>query len=571
MDAAAVMPVMALAAPNPDTSDIRPADLSSLPVKQQADALFELLARDDRNSRYVIASRSSDGRWAERAVRAGQPVGAFISDNSDADWYISHNGFTGTRRRSDQARQVNAIMLDIDCHDGYSPEKVAALLTRLTEAIHCGYLPSPTVSVDTGRGAHLYYVLLSSTPARKRDGAPNEEGLRYLGDVTRRLAELVASAVEDLDGVEVDDAVYDMARVGRLPGTVNSATGTLCRIFGGAGRLWALSALARYRLPSPDPKSTRKSRADRNTGTHGRRLRRGGRALAEKNMLAHRLKMTAELQKLRGFQCEGHRDQMCFIFYNTATQLFGPQHARKMLETFNRAFSAPLPNADLDQIARTVDGIVISHGQHAGEQGFYPLTRKNIINRLGLTTEEDKELGFFENAKSRRRRKAREDTSNKKNHRRQEIVRLYSTCGLTQKEVADRVGCSLRTVSSTVTSLGLKRAKTWSLQQAVARAVHSRKVGQAAMVAAASGSQAAREGQPACPSGRTNVQISAQRVGCGDWSFSTMFPFVYQWSFDLLISGSIMSRRSLSSASNFLSPISLSSTTFFNACFAFLR
>lgn len=575
MGDAAALSAIAHTSSSSQLSELTVQDLAALPIKQQADALFKLLAHDDRNSRYVIASRAADGTWTEQALHAGQPIEGFLAHYTEADWYLSHNGFTGTHRRSDKTRQVNAIMLDVDCHEGYSPEIVQALIARLTEAIRCNYLPSPTVCINTGRGAHLYYVLQRSTPARQKGGTPNEKGLSYVGDITRELAELVASVVDDLDGVEVDDSVYDLARVGRLPGTMNSATKTICHIFGGTGTLWTLADLGRYGLPSTKSSLTKNHTLQSRTRTL--RAKRSNYALAEKNMLTHRLKMTSQLQRLRQYKCNGHRDQMCFVFYNTATQLFGPTHAKKMLETFNAAFSAPLPATDLRQIAKTIDQVVINHGKHRGEQGFYPLKKENVINRLGLSIEEDKALGFFENSKQRSRRNARQATINKKRHRDEEIVRLYSRCGLTQKEVAQRANCSLRTVNTVVAKLRLKRAKTWSLSKSISRTLKVKKNGYSLSQSQVNASKSKTAQALVGDRASSSAQIRALRVG-GSVGPSLsiairglVLPSSSYRSLDLLMSGSIMSSKSLSSAISLLSPISFSSTIFLSACLAFRR
>ncbi len=61
--------------------------------------------------------------------------------------------------------------------------------------------------------------------------------------------------------------------------------------------------------------------------------------------LRSRLANVISLQALRNFDCEGSRELMCFVFYDTAVQLVGQNDASRQLCSFNSRFTQPLSQA----------------------------------------------------------------------------------------------------------------------------------------------------------------------------------------------------------------------------------
>ena len=431
----------------------------------EASTFFNLITHDDHGSSYILAR--SDGRvWSERVVRAGQ--GDRLSFADDASYFLTHNGFVGTRRRVDQTRQINAIMLDIDCHGDDFADTVTALGARLDEAFACGFLPRPTMLVNSGRGYHAYYVLDRATPFRVKGGGYNQRGVKFVGDVTRNLSALYQMAIDDVEGAEVDRCVYDLARVARVPGSYNPAARQRCALVFSDGGYWSLRDLVRYRSLAPSPAQARcanasptgvstASTAATPGGTSGRRAPRGM-LITFDRVLVSRLRKVRDLQEYRHFSCVGSRDNLCFVFYNTATQIYGPARARQLLGAFNARFVAPLPDKDLDQIARTVDNVVIKYGVHAGERGFYPLSAQTVVEKLGLTADEVEALRFFDSKRREDRAAARLQTRRRREARNAKIIELYESGSMTQAAVAKAVGCSLRTVSSVLNDPDLGRS-----------------------------------------------------------------------------------------------------------------
>ena len=429
---------------------------------------FDILTHDDHNSNYILA-RCANGSWSERVVRAGGYRSLAFGDK--ASYYLTRNGFTGSKRLVSRTRQVNALMFDIDCHGDNGAMVLPDLTAVMYDAFADGTLPQPSLFVFTGRGLHVYYVLDRATPYRVTGGGVNERGLKYLRDVEAGLADRIREVVAPIPGAEVDASVFDFARVARVPGSWNEKAGVACTLLSYSWDYHSLSGLAAYR--SKKPAASRIAPA----GQAGPRNR--GRVLRFDRLMSARLRKVEELQAHRGFDCQGSRENMCFVYYNTATQIYGPDTALDMALAFNRRFRSPLPESDIAAIKRTVDNVTIEHGFHKGERGFYPLSAHNLCDKLNMSAEEAGEVRFFASKRVEDRLAAKAATRDKRQKRNAEIVRLYATKGLTQKEIVEtlrstELACCLRTVATVLSAANARRARKEDLRTAARRALESK-------------------------------------------------------------------------------------------------
>lgn len=424
-------------------------------AKAQQRAFADCLTHDDRDSYYVVAW-TSDGRWHQRAYR-GESLDFDLVPKSESV-YMTRNGFTTSVRDVAHCRQVNAMMFDIDCHDGDFERVIPVALDVIRRAVERGRLPHPTITVDTGRGIQVYYVLERSTSTRKSDGTANDAGLSYFRDVEAGLASAFEAEISDIKGLTLDPSAFDLARVGRVPGTINPKAGRMCELVE-TGPYHELAALRKYARAAHSPTPTRKRRAS---------------ASSDSSLLRSRLFAIERLQRHRSFDCRGSRENMCFVFYNTATQIHGPQRALDLTLRFNARFSYPLPPTDIEQIARTVDSVVIRYGRHAGERGFYPLSAKSVVGKLMMTDDETLAVGFFGSARKRKRAHATLRRKAARDSRNERIVHEYKM-GRTLDQVANIVKCSRRTVASVLSSRGISRHDRYSLEEKFSLVIESRR------------------------------------------------------------------------------------------------
>lgn len=240
------------------------------PVCTHADAQFLLmLARDDGSDgllqlcvRYRGAGFEGNNRidtFTQTAPRDLLPTlhdkllkKSQINDNylvygdTDEDIYCTVNtmqpcsDLRGQGHRG-AARCVSLRMLywDIDAHGGtITPEQV---ISCIVDAIDAGKLP-PMAIVNTGRGCGLYIPLMPETVS---NSACKKAYRGVAEEIYSRLCRIVEPLNLLKQNAEVDRAVVgDIARVARLPGTINTGSGTRCHAIEGYAAVPPVDLLA---------------------------------------------------------------------------------------------------------------------------------------------------------------------------------------------------------------------------------------------------------------------------------------------------------------------------------------
>lgn len=401
-----------------------------------------LITHDDRNSYYVVSSDAS-GSWEDTAVKS-ESLSA-IGFNTKSAYYMTHNGFTSACRKSEQVRQLNTLFFDLDCHDRDLQETraiVGQTLDTLKQAVGDGILPQPTMTIDSGRGVQLFYVLTRSIPYRvSANGQVNIKSTKLFENVQKRMASLLDSVVSSIKGISVDRATFDVSRVSRIPGTFNAKAGryaSLCDYsFDALYSLSKLSELIPARTEQPSYKTNLK-RAFKKTSS----------VINYQPLLKSRLAKIIELQKLRNFNCEGNRELMSFVFYNTAVQVYPHEIAQQKLSSFNNNFINPLNVSELNGITKSVDTVT----NMRGEQGYYLISANRLRELLAMTLKEEAAINFFESKRLVMRKEAKRITKEKREQRNARIITLYRQGSHTYASIAKQVMCSVRTVATVIGS-----------------------------------------------------------------------------------------------------------------------
>lgn len=160
----------------------------------------------------------------------------------------------GRRAKATEIAGIAALWIDLDVNGG--PEgKKGSFATHDAAIAAAKKLAEPTVVVDSGYGVHAWWVLsepwLFSTPKQREDAA--------------RLAAQWQAAARVLNPGVLIDATHDLARILRVPGTVNRKGGKAApvRIIERGGPLWPLDALrervAALGVPDAPPPARRPS------------------------------------------------------------------------------------------------------------------------------------------------------------------------------------------------------------------------------------------------------------------------------------------------------------------------
>ena len=240
------------------------------PVCTHADAEFlAMLARDDGSDgllqlcvRYRGAGFGANNRidtFAQTAPRDLLPTlhnkllkKSQVNDNYlvygdvDEDIYCTVNTMEPASDLRGQGHRgaarcvtLRTMYWDVDAHGGtITPEQVIACVV---DAIEAGKLP-PMALVNTGRGCGLYIPLM---PEMASNSLCKKAYKGVAEEIYSRLCRIVEPLNLLKQNAEVDRAVVgDIARVARLPGTINTGSGTRCHAVDGYAAVPPVDLLA---------------------------------------------------------------------------------------------------------------------------------------------------------------------------------------------------------------------------------------------------------------------------------------------------------------------------------------
>lgn len=93
------------------------------------------------------------------------------------------------------------------------------------DAVHENTLYEPNIITDTSRGLQLIYLFENSISYYCKDGEPNEKALYACERIREIIENQLIEILPKEHQLDIDRNVYDITRIVRLPGTVNSKTG----------------------------------------------------------------------------------------------------------------------------------------------------------------------------------------------------------------------------------------------------------------------------------------------------------------------------------------------------------
>ena len=249
--------------------------------------------------------------------------------------------------------------------------------------------------------------------------------------------QIVSVLVEEEDVLELDKCTTnDLSRVIRIPGTMNSKSKTKANIVHINEDYYCFA----------DFYKKKKSASDVPTPKYQRRLK-------NKDALnLARIREMEKLQKIRKGNCEGYRNYMTFIYYNSAVQLYGQKEALERTNGFCRNFgdcSSSFTEAEIKAIARGID-----KNSTKDFKGYYVITKEWILDKLNINDEERSLLGISKILNSRELKKMQ--TAQAKKERDNKILDLFAL-NMRRIDIAKEVNVSLRTVQNVLKTHGKTR------------------------------------------------------------------------------------------------------------------
>lgn len=409
--------------------------------KNQITKFVSMIYHDDNNSNYFICTYVGGDMLSKRTS-----IAEFnLKQISENDCYVSLNGFTGYHRRSKECRQINGIIFDLDYHTTTTDEHLDWLKKRTTmllkDAIDEGDLYDPNIITDTGRGLQLLYLFEKAISYKIKGGTINERAIYAYNKIRETIEKQIENVLTKEDEtLEIDKKVYDLSRIIRLPGTLNSRSNTKAYIAYISEDYYTFSDFYTKQKVLPDKEKTKK-------------IGYAQKGLYNKNALNEaRLNEMEKLQLIRKDHCEGFRNFMTFIYYNSAVQLYSQKEALAKTFTFCRNFgesNTPFSEAQIKAIARGID-----NNSTNDFKGFYIITKEWIIDKLSITDEEAELIGLDKTVNARELKKR--ENAMKKKERNDKILEMADN-NVARSDIAAAVGVTKRTVQNVLKTYGKTR------------------------------------------------------------------------------------------------------------------
>jgi len=329
---------------------------------------------------YVSFHRKQGEKFQDLwSVRAGELQTMFpqFAAELERDSYFSVNSFyragygqsrilpnlKNAFRANDGARYLNACYVDIDCHDG--PVDYGALFGRIVNAQDRKLIPPASLIARSGRGLWIFWLLVASADSSTPQRAWPDKVIAH-NAVEREL-------ILRLGG---DSAAADVARITRVPGSVNSKAGDgrvmfwTQRTANGKPFFYTLDSLASFLgVELPQLRQRRTAVALPETSE---RAARGWKALWQ-----HRFNDFQRLRDLRGGFREGCRNSALYFYGSILRGLKFDEHTvRHEMEKMGKSCWPPVTDEEI---------IAACEQTLANRWGFRDAT---VAARLQVTEEE---------------------------------------------------------------------------------------------------------------------------------------------------------------------------------------
>jgi hypothetical protein len=402
------------------------------------------------------------GEWEQRSYPFEKMAELLPAYGGMDDVYISQNRFYGPRAVSKLA-QLSAMYADLD---HYKVPDLAGALPRgvlglALEELERAGIPRPSLAVATGRGLALVWRHDPVSRAVLPKWKVCQDGI-----------------FRALEGLGADPSARDAARVLRLVGTRNSKSGAIVETIWEepGGWLWDFGDLADEILPLSrgELEELRAQRREKRASAEGTRSAPERREDVAKRFTTSTLALgrLGDLQRLLGLRGweklpPGRRDAWMFAAGTSLAYLTEPQALGRELVLLGREHAGW---GEAETRSRMSTVISRAHAASAGETAVewngqhrdprYRLTNRKIIEDLGITPEEEKEMQVIISEDTKRQRdrerKGRERRARGaktrgeylararegRQHNRRQAQVLRTTQGLSYRQIGTKLGIS---------------------------------------------------------------------------------------------------------------------------------
>lgn len=368
------------------------------------------------------------------------------------DYYIMANTVKRfTTRTSDNLFSLNNIIIDIDCHSKSNVISRYEVL-KLTEEIGwrlnrdlwtCGELEMPNIVHYTGRGIQLIWHI-ESTSAKLL--FLYHKAIDYIAVIIREWLKEYPTLQRHF---EIDiTASKNAVGLFRMFNTYNTKAKTMTVADVLHDRAVNLNDLIKQLEDTEPVKEFLKRKKQIKKRYKEQKLNDDFKPDERKNGYSalhyKRIKIIEELAR-ETENSVGHRDMMIFLAFNSARQIYPFETAKKICRKINRLFSEPLP--DIEYIFK--------------QDKVYQIKNCTFFEKLGVSQDELINMGKYEMSRPNITRDLARGQRKAERQMKKDMAEKFIKSGMALKDVAERTGLSLSTISkiSAVIPKSKKRKK----------------------------------------------------------------------------------------------------------------
>ena len=233
--------------------------------------------------------------------------------------YISMNTFYKPMRRIENIKELTSNYIDLDTYNTKFTK--TQILMNLEENYFNKIIPRPTLILDTGRGLLLIWCI---------------ERVPYMAlPLWKAIQEYLYSQLKEFGA---DRKALDATRVLRVPGSINSKSGTRVKILEKYDYVYTLREIQREFLPDLDEnRPKKKGRPKKIVYVH-----------RERSLYQGRILDLVKLCELRNYDVKGHREIILFLYrYYLCYFYEDEQKALEDVLELNKEFIQPLSEKEV--------------------------------------------------------------------------------------------------------------------------------------------------------------------------------------------------------------------------------
>lgn len=414
---------------------MKPQQISFVKSHTLQDFMALHFASSSFNGRIMIGSRKSGSRSVYQV--AAYPVDSMAEflqhmKQVNQDYYITANAFSGICRDYVSLFSLHNIVIDIDCHGDVSEADrshvIHHILQKYRDYAYTADVDVPNTIVQTGRGLQMWWAI--QPVSAKCEWAYRATADKLAAQTNRFLQTdpYTSKYISRIDAAPTNN----LAGYFRLPGSYN----TRSHSYGSLEILHSNRLDIMAVVPMQNATKLKKPfRPNKPIDLDAARL--------AKNRL-RQLSVLRDLRAMRSSGCGEQRDLYLFILYNSMCNAYSEEKVTSQLREFNNSFRNPLPDREIFRNLTT-----------AKKKSGYALSNQWIIEQLQITEEEQSFINLYPAGSGHGsvREQEREEKRRAKSVRNEKILELYSS-GETYGDIAAAVGCSKETVGRVVRASG---------------------------------------------------------------------------------------------------------------------